>query len=461
MRWEEGTRTLYLHPWVRTFSLQTLRDRYRLMVGAEGPLAYAMGELQDPPRLFLDLLDVDLAQVPSEFVVEGSYLKGARIHQHSVAPSEEGEVVRVVVELGEWRPYRVRESEDKCRLEVEFPLPGAAELPPDVPPVILTDLQCKRGSPRLVEVKLSVFGTPFCTAERVEDPPAVWVEVANAESRIERPELEVSDAVVGRVSVGPAPGKPGTERVTISLREPVGYAVVTAEGEVRVLLGRFPLEELRVVVDAGHGGHDTGAVGRTGLQEKEVNLDIAQRVYRMLQGMGAKVVMTRADDNPVRPWARGNREEHRRELLARCEIANEMKADLFVSVHANARASNPMEHRGTETYYRKPDSTAFACTMQQELVKAVGLPDGGVIEHPKPIIVLYRTEMPSVLVEVGYLSHPEDEAELATSELRERAAQGIVNGIRRYVEEGGMLPELARREKERSRAEAAPKVGGN
>jgi N-acetylmuramoyl-L-alanine amidase len=132
-----------------------------------------------------------------------------------------------------------------------------------------------------------------------------------------------------------------------------------------------------------------------------------------------------------------------------------MKADLFVSVHANARARNPMEHRGSETYYRKPDSAAFAQTMQQELVRAVGLPDGGAIRHPKPIIVLYRTEMPSVLVEVGYLSHPADEAELATSELRERAAQGIVNGIRRYVEEGGLLPELARREKEREDAAGA------
>jgi N-acetylmuramoyl-L-alanine amidase len=91
--------------------------------------------------------------------------------------------------------------------------------------------------------------------------------------------------------------------------------------------------------------------------------------------------------------------------------------------------------------------------MQKEMVKAVRLPDGGVIRHPSSIIVLYRTQMPSVLVEVGYLSHPEDEAQLATQALRDRAARGIVNGIRRYVEEGGMLPELARRERERLRKE--------
>jgi len=461
VRWKQETRTLFLHPWVRTFSLDRLRDRYRLTVGAEGPMGYRVRELEAPPRLALDLLNVDLAQIPSSASggVEEGYLKGARIQQHSLAPSEEGEVVRVVVELAERRPYRVRESEDKCRLEVDFPLPEATELPPDVPPVVLTALEFARVSARLAEVRLSVLGLPagvgrpFCIAEKTDDPLVVWVEVANAESRIETPTLEVSDAVVAGVSLGPAPGKPGAQRLAISLREQAGHAVVTEEGKVRVLVGNLPLAELRVVVDAGHGGHDTGAIGRSGLQEKEVNLDIARRVYRLLQGMGVEVRMTRVDDNPVRPWTRGNSEEQRQELMARCEMANQMQADLFVSVHANARQSNPTQYRGTETFYRKEDSAGFARAMQEEVVKALGLPDGGVKHHPKPIIVLYRTAMPSVLVEVGYLSHPEDEAGLATEELRERAAQGIVNGITRYVDEGGLLPMLAARERQRPSAQ--------
>ncbi|MBN1460247.1 MAG: N-acetylmuramoyl-L-alanine amidase, partial [Armatimonadetes bacterium] len=194
-------------------------------------------------------------------------------------------------------------------------------------------------------------------------------------------------------------------------------------------------------------GHDTGAVGRSGLQEKDVNLDIALRVYRLLKSMGVNVCLTRVGDNPVRPWTRGNRAQQKAELLTRCQIANQMPADLFVSIHANARRSNPMEHRGTETYYRTPESFAFAHAMQRELVRTVGLPDGGVIRHPKSIIVLQYTNMPSVLVEVGYLSHPADEALLATDELRERAAMGIVNGIRKYVEQGGLLDKLALRER--------------
>jgi len=231
----------------------------------------------------------------------------------------------------------------------------------------------------------------------------------------------------------------------VSLSEATGHAIVTDERRLRLLLGRTELANLSVVIDPGHGGHDAGAIGRSGLREKDVNLDIALRTYRRLQALGARVRLTRMDDNPLRPWRKGNRAEHRRELLARCELADALKADLFVSVHANARESNPLQYRGTETYYRKADSARFAGVMQQELVRALQLPDGGVKRHPSPIIVLYRTAMPAVLVEIGYLSNPADEALLATSALRDRAAIGIVNGIKRYAAEGGLLPRAADR----------------
>lgn len=451
-RWDEESRTLYVYPWIRRFQFEELRDRYRLTIGAEAPIDYQTGELSGPPRLYLDLLEADLSQIPFEFAVDHSYIRSARIHQHSLAPAPEGETVRVVVEFARAREYRIRESEDRCRLEIEFPLPSAEALPPDVPPVILTDLAFARSSPRVAAVTLSVFGTPYCTSVEMYEPTIIAVDIANAQSQIKSPPPEISDPLVEQVVLGPVAERPGTQRVTIAVKEPTGHAIVLDEGEVRVLMGRFEFAELKVVIDPGHGGHDTGAIGRSGLKERELNLEIALRVYRQLKAMGANVVLTRPDANSVRPWARGNREQQRAELLARCRIANEMDADLFVSIHANARQSNPMEHRGTETYYRKPDSFAFARVMQQELVGMLRLPDGGITRHPKSIIVLSYTEMPSVLVEVGYLSHPADEAALLTEEARERAAQGIVSGIRSYVERGGLLEKLARRERERARA---------
>jgi N-acetylmuramoyl-L-alanine amidase len=327
VRWDEESRTIYMYPWVRRFVLQRLKDRYRLIISAEGPITYETGELDDPPRLFLDLLDMDVAQIPSELAVERSYLKGARIHQHSLAPDPEGEVTRVVVDLEEWREYRIRERDDGRRLEVEFPLPDAIELPPDVSPVILIGMEVERVSSRLTAVKFPTYGRAYSTSVRLSNPPVVRVEVANAESLIGEPFIEVTDPYLSEVCIVPAPGKVGAQWILIPLQEEVGHAVESEEGELRVLLGQFELDELRVVVDAGHGGHDTGAVGRSGLQEKEVNLDIARRVHSGLQAMGVTARMTRRGDRPLRPWARGNRTQQRRDLFARAEMADNMGAD--------------------------------------------------------------------------------------------------------------------------------------
>jgi N-acetylmuramoyl-L-alanine amidase len=455
VRWDQASRTLYLHPWVRRFELEVLSDRYRLTVAADAPITYRTGELADPPRFFVDLLNMDLSQIPSAYAVEDSYLKGARIGQNSLAPEPAGDVARIVVEMSERRQCRIGESADRCKLWLDFPLPEAAEIPPDVPPVIVTGVTFERTSSRVAQLKLSTYGKPYCTALTLYDPTEVVFDIANAQSQLDRQPIEISDRMVRSVAIEPARRNPGAQRVTVRLREPVGHSLQIGDDGVTVLFGQFELAELRVVVDAGHGGHDTGAIGRTGLEEREVNLDIARRVYGKLLGMGVSACMTRTDEGSVIPWTAGNRDEQRRELLARCSAANDITADLFVSIHANAHRGNPYERRGTETYYRKEDSLEFARAMQREVAAATGLPDGGVIRHPKSIIVISYTDMPAVLVEVAYLSHPDDEALLASDEFRERAAEGIVNGIRRYVAEGGLLARLAERERAKAREAAS------
>jgi N-acetylmuramoyl-L-alanine amidase len=443
VRWDENGRALYLHPWIRKFALESPPDGYRLTISAEAPLVCRTGKAESPPRLFLDLLNADLAAIPSELRLEGSYITVARIRQNSLAPAPEGDVTRVVVELTEWRPYRVRVSDDRCTIQVDFPPAEGGKLPLDGPPSVLSSMTFERTSPTAAVLRLAVFGRPAYASGATEQPPSVWVDIANTESRLAEKSLQVEDRAVSAVSCAASPDNPRTQRVTVLLTEPTPHTVVARSGELRVLIGRTGLDGLCVVVDAGHGGHDTGAVGRSGLMEKEVNLDIAQRVAQQLEQLGAKVLMTRRDDSPALPWSADNATEHRRELLARCALANDAHADLFVSVHCNARESNASQVRGTETYYRKADSLAFAQVMQEEVVRAVGLPDGGVKYHPRSIIVLYQTNMPAVLVEVAYLSHPGDEAELLTAGLRERAAVGIVNGVKRYAEEADLLSRTA------------------
>jgi N-acetylmuramoyl-L-alanine amidase len=453
VRWEESSRTLFIHPWIRKFTLDTLADRYRITVIAEGPITYTSGRVEEgAPRLFVDIADADLSSIPSELTLaggtgaddaQGSYLRAVRIKQKSLAPAPEGDVVRLVVEMAEWKPYRISLGEGRRTLQIDLPLPGEKKVAPEAAPVTLSRMWFRRVTPRLAIVTVSTFGTAVCESGATDDPAAIWVDFANADNRLTSPTATITDKLVTAVSVGRSPEKPNAQRLTISLTGATEHRLVAERGEVRVLLGTVEVPDLCVVVDAGHGGHDTGAIGRSGLLEKDVNLDIAQRVARDLEAMGVRVRMTRSDDSPVIPWSSSNREEHRRELQARCSIADDCGAQLFVSIHANARGSNSRAIRGTETYYRKPDSRRFAEVMQEEVVRAAGLPDGGAKYHPQPIIVLCQTNVPAVLVEVGYLSNSADEAKLADPDFRDQAAEGIANGVKRYAEEGGVISGIA------------------
>jgi len=438
VRWSEESRTVYLTPAIRTFKAETTPDCYRVTVGGEQPLSYRTDKMEGPPRLVVDLQNVQLQTSLAPYRVEGSYLRGVRVAQHALSPDPKGDVVRVVVDLEEWRPYRVRLSEDRCRLQIELPLPGA-ELPSEATPVVLTDFGFRRYSPQVALATLSLTGKPAMKSGTTQDPPGVWVEVENAENKVARDHLTATDRWIKGVALTPVPGRKGVQRLALTLSEAVPCSVSCEGPQIRLLLGRCELSGLTIVADAGHGGSDTGAIGRSGLMEKEVTLDIASRVGKLLEQAGAKVVYTRREDANVMPPNGNGTDPLREQLKTRCAVANDAHADLFVSVHCNARGKDPLSVRGTETYYRKSDSVQFAQVMQEEVVRVLGLTDGGALYHPKPIIVLYQTAMPAVLVEVAYLSNPADEALLADLEFRQQAAQGIANGVRRYVQESSLL----------------------
>ncbi len=175
------------------------------------------------------------------------------------------------------------------------------------------------------------------------------------------------------------------------------------------------LRGLTIVVDAGHGGHDTGARGRASL-EKAHTLDISRRLRANLQARGANVLMTRDTDNFIT-------------LQGRVDFANNRRADLFVSVHINA-SPNPAS-TGTETFYYTAISQSLAREVQKELLKATGRPNRG-IEQRRFFVVRY-TAMPSVLTETAFISNSKEEALLRRPEYRERVARGIAQGVANYI----------------------------
>lgn len=196
----------------------------------------------------------------------------------------------------------------------------------------------------------------------------------------------------------------------------LGGLASVSQNVVNQLAG--PLAGLKLVVDAGHGGKDPGASGNSVI-EKEVTLDVAQRLEAKLENNGATVLMTR--DSDVYPT-----------LSDRVNFANSQHADSFVSVHVNTSSSSSAS--GTETYWNSlyfgAQSEALAYSIQNQLYQNIGTVNRGVKQAD--FYVIKNTQMPSVLVELAFLSNLSDAKKLADPVYRDRAAQGILQGILNY-----------------------------
>ena len=233
----------------------------------------------------------------------------------------------------------------------------------------------------------------------------------------------------------------------------------TADGQ-RSMVRALGLKINRIVVDAGHGGHDSGTLGPDGIEEKDVVLDVALRLGQLLkQRLGADVIYTRDDDTFI-------------PLETRTAIANKAQADLFISVHANS--SPDPSARGVETYYlnfttsadalevaarenavsdqsihqlsdlvkkialqdKINESREFASDVEQSLYSGLeegnpGLKDRGV--KKAPFVVLIGANMPSILAEISFLTNPSDAQELRDGKYRERIAESLYRGVARYM----------------------------
>jgi N-acetylmuramoyl-L-alanine amidase len=251
-----------------------------------------------------------------------------------------------------------------------------------------------------------------------------------------------------------ASGKP-------ELVQPASTPQPTRDGQ-STLTRALGLKIGRIVIDAGHGGHDTGTIGPTGLMEKDLCLDVALRLGKIIQQRlpGADVVFTRSDDTFI-------------PLEERTHIANEAKADMFISIHANS--SQDTGARGIETYYLNLKGSAEAMEVAarenatddqgihelQDLVKQIARTEK--IDESKefaedvqdslskriqktartvknrgvrkaPFVVLIGADMPSILTEISFLSNPADERMLKQPEHRQRVAEGIYQGLASYLQ---------------------------
>jgi N-acetylmuramoyl-L-alanine amidase len=294
-----------------------------------------------------------------------------------------------------------------------------------------------------------VRATPYPTTAPVASSVVGTTPAAQPESWRRRTHRSAGAPVATpAVSSVPSPAGPATE--TLPAQAGVPTSMVRALG----------LKINRIVIDPGHGGHDSGALGPGGIEEKDVVLDVALRLGRLLHDrLGSDVIYTRKTDTFV-------------PLETRTAIANQAQADLFISIHANS-SSDPTV-RGVETYYlnfttsadalevaarenavsdesifqlsslvkkialqsKIDESREFAADVDESLYEGLeqgnpGFRNRGV--KKAPFVVLIGANMPSILVEISFLTNPASAEELRRPAYRERIAEGLYRGVAEYV----------------------------
>jgi N-acetylmuramoyl-L-alanine amidase len=222
---------------------------------------------------------------------------------------------------------------------------------------------------------------------------------------------------------------PETYRIYVNLKTPEiwGYSI-RQEAKRLVLSLRYPpqynlnnekpLSGLKIAIEAGHGGSGTGAIGLSGLVEKDINLDLSFRLGELCKSMGAEILQVRDSDKDM-------------SLFEKRDKAVDFKADLLICIHANAGGRGYLQVAGTSTYYNNSFWAPLAETIYDRLLE-LKFNEFGVVGSFN-YTVIRVSQMPSILVEQAFMTHAEDEEKLSDPEFRQQMAQKIYEGIKDYL----------------------------
>lgn len=209
---------------------------------------------------------------------------------------------------------------------------------------------------------------------------------------------------------------PDKVRIVLDLKRRVIFSSELEDSVLKISLTPYIH---KVFIDAGHGGKDPGAIGVSGSYEKDLNLSVAMLTVSLLENEPyIQPILSRETDQYL-------------SLDERVTIANDAKADLFLSIHANAFPNNP-EIRGIETFYSREESSTFARLLHKSVLSQSGFADRMV--HTADFRVIKNTVMPAALIEMGYLTNAEEEKVMLTKEFQQRMAEGIKNAVVEYLQ---------------------------
>ncbi|WP_418790788.1 N-acetylmuramoyl-L-alanine amidase [Phosphitispora sp. TUW77] len=377
------------------FSILSQEDQWYQIITSDGSSGWIAGWL----------VEVHALNTPSR--------DGNDLYDHSGPQPEEPEIT---------------ETEEPETTETEEP--ETAETDPDTNIHVLKDIDFIRvdGKETIViesegEITYKLF--------TLKNPERLVIDIENTDIN-DIKDFDTDGRYVEQIRVAQFSLTPMVVRVVIDLNMTSAYKpVLNDEGRtLKVTITEPSIKDKVIVIDPGHGGYDPGAIGVSGLEEKGFNLETALLLKNNLEALGAEVILTRDDDTFI-------------SLTGRAVIANEVYADVFVSIHANA--SEQSFTNGTSTYFYAPSSDPvlyaqyaerrqLAGFVQNRLADSLETRDIGVLQSN--LAVLRNTKMPSILVEAAFLSNAADERLLKKQQFREEVAQGIAEGLLDYFAAG-------------------------
>ncbi|MCK4259318.1 MAG: N-acetylmuramoyl-L-alanine amidase [Halanaerobiales bacterium] len=403
---------------------------------------YKILELTNPHRLVIDLMDQTLQLSEKTISITHSLIKKVRASQMSWEP----QVARLVLDLSDKIEYNILRGETAKEIIVKVKESGNTEDFPEEKPfqtpdelddtkkntedgidIVLLDVGEEYSDNELVSIGIMEgvnqrivikTSTPITyNAWYLPNPDRLIVDLFGAISKLQTDQILSEKGIIKNIRMHQYPDK---VRIVFDLTQYVSHQVISEKRsqKIEVGLGQNPLFGKLIVLDPGHGGIDPGAVSANGKFEKDITLDIGMKTKELLKSMGATVIMTR--DKDVYPT-----------LGERVDLANQLNAEIFISIHCNSFVGD--EPGGTETFIsasRQGGSSQLAQAIQIQLINQIQLYDRGV--KSSNFYVLNHTTMPAALVEVAFLSKKEEEALLVDEDFRQKAAQGIYEGILDY-----------------------------
>jgi N-acetylmuramoyl-L-alanine amidase len=447
---------------VKDVQYWSMPDYTRVSIDLDEDVQFESQRIDHPDRIFFDLRN---ARLSSHLAGQNFDVNDGLVNKVRVAQYKPGRA-RVVIETASHAAYNASLVLNPPRLVIDIHGEDAVGPHRDVEKVV------EKPAKQVVETVANADSNDDNV--RLPGVPNAPKKVV-VEADDDKPAADDSDATPAKTSEkSTQPSSRARSRRTQLLADrKAREAQPTADGD-RSLIRALGLKIGKIVIDPGHGGHDTGTIGPNGFYEKDLVLDVSKRLGKLLEArLGAQVVFTRRDDTFI-------------PLETRTSIANQEQADLFVSVHANS--SHDPDARGVETYYlnftsspealevaarenaasdksihelqdlvkkialkeKIEESREFAADVQQSLhsglaAKSPGIRDRGV--KKAPFVVLIGANMPSILAEISFISNPGDEKRLRSPEYRQRIAESLYRGISRYVNGLGGVKVATRMEK--------------